>query len=85
MSPFCRATDIPVFGLLVMSPLGFKARFTSGATSTDLLVASMAAETFLIHLLALKFITAIGYCSKVCSMRILFSYCASEVKFNCAL
>ena len=29
MSPFCWATDTPVFGLLVTSPLGFKARVGS--------------------------------------------------------
>ena len=29
MSPFCGATDTPVYGLLVMSPLGFKARVGS--------------------------------------------------------
>ena len=29
MSPSCGATDTPVFGLLVMSPLGFKARVGS--------------------------------------------------------
>ena len=29
MSPFCGATDTPVFGLLVMSPLGLKARVGS--------------------------------------------------------
>ena len=29
ISPFCGATDTPVFGLLVMSPLDFKARVYS--------------------------------------------------------
>ena len=29
MSPFCGATDTPVFGLLMMSPLGFKAKVGS--------------------------------------------------------
>ena len=58
---FCGATDT-CFGLLVTFPLGFKARvcrlihtwlwhtcyrrFTSDATSADLLVASMAAKPF---------------------------------------
>ena len=59
ISPFCGATDTPVFGLLVMFALGFKAclcallpahnrilRFTSGATPADLLAASMAAKLF---------------------------------------
>ena len=56
---FCGATNIPRFGLRVMSPLGFKARvdpltclhlhylrFTSGVTPVDLLAVSMAAELF---------------------------------------
>ena len=59
ISPFCGATDTPVFWLLVMFALGFKAclcallpahnrilRFTSGATPADLLAASMAAKLF---------------------------------------
>ena len=60
ISPFCGATDTPS---LVMSALGFKARVdfslhclhamdSSGSTPADLLMASMAVEPFLIHILA---------------------------------
>ena len=42
ISPFCGVTDTPCFGILVTSPLGFKARVgslirTSSATPADLL------------------------------------------------
>ena len=49
-SPFCGATDIPVFWIhyLYTSWPAFNRflRFTSGATFADLLIASVAAEPF---------------------------------------